>query len=212
MFMFGNACKKKKKKIASTNAAWKTCPRAPMAPSLAPWLTLGVQSMIALTTGTRVICHPWANQRFGRAWLGLEKSMTFRTPNKTPISEKELFLCSSMTLGKTGLLFAEWTATLHWEGSCQTIQSSLDNKPLFTSKPCLDPQERRALWRNWAESRLEVRPEAALRLWKPQHHLKSVKDTDVSLLIPNIPVTRYFKKGRWAQLSKKHLKGRHRDV
>lgn len=95
-------------KIASTfKCCRKTCQKSTHGTQSSAWLMLGVQSMMSYHWDKRSVCHPWANQRLGRTWLGSGEFYDFKNSNKTQISEKELFLCSSTTLGKTGLLFAQ---------------------------------------------------------------------------------------------------------
>ena len=80
-------------KIASTfKCCRKTCPKSAHGTQPSSWLTLGVQSMIALTTGTRGLSATLEPTKgLAGHGSGLEKSMTFRTQIKHRFQRRSCF-------------------------------------------------------------------------------------------------------------------------
>lgn len=166
--------------------------------------------MIALTTGTRGLSATLEPTKgLAGHGSGLEKSMTFRTQIKHRFQRRSCFYAVQRLLERLAYC-------LQNEPSYSTLGRKLpDNSVLSRQQASVHIE---ALPRPTGEtcsveelSRKSVRRSS----WGSSQALeasaspeKSVKDTDVSLLIPNIPVTRYFKKGRWAQLSKETLEGK----
>lgn len=170
---------------------------------------MGVQCMMALSAGKGGLsATPEPTKGLAGPGLGLENSMIVRTQVKHRLQRK-LFLCSSTPLGKTGLLFAEWTQLLYIrKGAARQFtlsrqQASVHNEalPRPTGKASsVEELSRKSVRRlSWGSSQALV-ASASLE--------ESVKDTDVSPPLPDILVTKYFRKGRWAQVLKETLEGK----
>lgn len=151
-------------KIASTsNAAIKTCQKSTYGTQPSAWLMMGVQCMMALSTGTRGLsATPEPTKGLAGHGLGLENSMIVRTQVKHRLQRRSCFYAAQRLLERLAYCLQNEPSSSTLGRELLDNSLSLDNSPLFTTKPSLGPQERRALWRNWAESQLEGRPEAAL--------------------------------------------------
>ena len=144
--------------------------------------------------------------------MGLENSMILRTQIKHRFQRRSCFYAVQRLLERLAYC-------LHNEPSYSTLGRKLLDNSLLSRQQASVHNE--ALPRPTGEtcsveelSRKSVRrSEAALRLWWPQHHLKNLLKTQMSHPCYQIFQSQGISaKALEHNCSKKHLKGRYRDV